>query len=348
MNTSLVPALKRRRASVDQTLVYMDGPQVITLKGSRKSHWIAVAIDASDAEYPFLCSQVTIDELLRYFDGHVDLRYLFLYSKLKNYMTFDYAKCGVGEFLMTEIVLKEKDLPDKGFFARDHTETISHSTLGVSPSRTSTDEYVVDIDGNWEFPEFSSFGEKMSGVYSFLHAVNTLSELPVRPITEQKSRLEETFNVHPWRGGFSYVNFYEDLYFSIEKVDRLNVREIAYASPGHITLEGSGSTFVEVQKALNAIKSKYSKSKEFYGSLYQFLSKNKLLATSSSDVRGTVVLQNIIKELVENLANSIELEKIDVIYEYSDKNWVVTAKIILSYHRRLVELFKFYAEGRAK
>lgn len=339
---------RRRKASVDRVLVYMDGPQVMTLKGSRHSHWIGVAIDTDGLDYPFFCSQVSSEELIRYFDGHVDLRYLFTYTKYKDYMMFDYAKYNGADIYMSPIEPTEDYMPEKGFFARDHTESVSHSESSLSPSQTSDDEYIVDIDGNWEFPEFSSFSEKMSGVYSFLYSLNTLSHHKNGQLGSKLSRLEETFSSHPWQGGFSYVHFYNDLYFSIPKVDRLNVRKIAYASPGHIALEGNKSTFSDVEVALSAMKKNFSKSREYYGNLHRFLSRNKLLTASADTIRGSASVQKVVEESVTALAKSISLKHVPIIYKYSEQNWIITAKIVLSYFRRINELFRFYAEGRAK
>lgn len=348
MKTESTPSARRRKASVDRVLVYMDGPQLITLAGSRKSHWIGVAVDIDGMDYPFFCSQISSDDLQNYFDGHVDLRYLFVYSKYKDYMAFDYYKYNGDEIYMSPIAPSAEYIPEEGFFSRDHTEAVSAEGYPISPSRTSSDSYAVDIDGNWEFPEFSVFSEKMSGVYSFLHSLDTLSKRPKKAIGSDMSRLEKTFGAHPWEGGFSYVHFYNDLYSSIPKIDRLNVRQIEYASPGHITLEGNKYTFADVEVALVSMKKNFAKSGEYYRNLHQFLSKNKLLTTSAKTTLGSKTTQNNIENFVNALTESISLKNLDVVYHFSGNNWVITAKIVMSYYRRLSELFQFYAEGRAK
>ena len=348
MSTSSVVAARRRKASVEHVLVYMDGPQVITLKGSRKSDWIGIAVDINGMDYGFFCSQVSSEDLVRYLDGQVDLRYLFLYGKYKEYMVFDYATYQGGDAFMAPHPIAENLLPDEGFFARDHTESIKFAENSVSPSQTSDDSYVVDIDGNWEFPDFSVFSHKMSGVYSFLYCLNSLSRLEGKSSEFGLSRLEETFSSHPWQGGFSYVHFYDDLYHSLPKADRLNVRRIAYSSPGQIELEGNKGAFLDVEKALNAFRTNSPRSKELYGELYHLLSSRKLLAAESDVVRGSLEVQRIVSDKVNHLCQSIGLESLHIVYKYSENNWVITAKIVLSYYRRLSELFRFYAEGRVR
>lgn len=348
MSVKPTPTARRRKAFVDRVLVYLDGPQLITLVGSRNSNWIGVAVDIDGLEYPFFCSQVSSDDLQKYFDGHVDLHYLFAYSKYKDFMVFDYCKYNGTEIYMDPIEPTDDFLPEKGFFSRDHTEVVSNGGHSISPSATSSDSYIVDIDGNWEFPELSTFSEKMSSVYSFLHAVHTLSQIPKKPVGIKASRLEETFSAHPWQGGFSYVNFYNDLYMSIPKIDRLNVREIAYASPGHISLEGNKVTFSDVRFALSAMNNNGNRPQEYYSNLYQYLSQSKLLSASVETIRGSSSVQGIIEGQIRALANVVSLEYLDTIYQFSENNWIITAKIILSYYRRLAKLFQFYAEGRAK
>ena len=339
---------RRVKAKINHTLVYMDGPQVITLAGGRNSTWIGVAIDLDTVDYPFFCSQISSDLLQRYLDGHVDLRYLFLYSKYKEYMTFDYSKYNIDGVYLSSIIFKSEYLPDEGFFARDHTEVFSSKESSVRPSEISKDSYIVDIDGNWEFPEFASFSDKMSSVYSFLYSLDTVSKLDRKPLGTQLTRLEETFSAHPWQGGFSYVHFYNDLYLSIPKRDRLNVREIAYASPGNITLDGSQKIFANVETAIKFVRENFAESKKNYQDLHHFLSKNKLLSASRDTVRGSKIIQETVKNLVMPLSHSISLPEIDTIHYLCEENWIITSKIVLSYYRRLIELFQFYAEGRTK
>jgi hypothetical protein len=58
-------------------------------------------------------------------------------------------------------------------------------------------------------------------------------------------------------------------------------------------------------------------------------------------------MQQIIEARARVLSALIGFEGLETLYINTGKNWVLTAKILLSYHRRLRKLFKFYAEGRA-
>jgi hypothetical protein len=72
------------------------------------------------------------------------------------------------------------------------------------------------------------------------------------------------------------------------------------------------------------------------------------LRSSTGTPHGSASVEGIIKEAVEALAKTVSLAHVGVIYVQSEESWTITAKIILSYHRRLTDLFQFYAEGRAK
>jgi hypothetical protein len=68
-------------ARLDQTLLYYDGPQLVTLRGGDEVRWLGIAVDSTLFAYPVFCTQVSAKELSRYLDGHIDLRDLFTTPK---------------------------------------------------------------------------------------------------------------------------------------------------------------------------------------------------------------------------------------------------------------------------
>ncbi|GCE90386.1 hypothetical protein MSKU15_1987 [Komagataeibacter diospyri] len=343
---------RRRKAKISNTLVYFDEPQLVTLSGSRNNKWIAVAVnDIDDFKAPFFCVRIKSHDLQKYFEGKVDLLNLFKFSSTREYMCFDYGDISVenGEVYLNPIIPQDDFFPEEGFFSREHTEDIDFSKEGLSPSEESEDSYNVRIDGNWELPEFSSFGEKMSTVYSFLHSIRTLECISLQTRQETISKLENTFSDHPWEGGFSYVHFYRDLYESIPQRDRLNVDKIQYASPGFIKLDGNRNTFDDLDDALNSMQKNYYNAHEKYSNLYQILRKSDLLRARHDEQTptGTLQLQKIVADLLTAICNDISLRGLENIYKSCEENWITTAKIVMSYFRRLKKLFVFYSEGRA-
>ena len=83
------------------------------------------------------------------------------------------------------------------------------------------------MDERWEIRDLYFFPHRYSEVYSFLFALHEAR-------FGRGSRFSETFRRYPWRGGYSAVNFYDDLYESIPHTDRPIINKIQYSSPGYI------------------------------------------------------------------------------------------------------------------
>jgi hypothetical protein len=336
-------AVRRKSARIDQTLVYYDGPQLLTLVGSRNSRWICVGIPDQGDGCPMLCVQVGEDELNRYLSGHVDLRFLYRFRRGTDFRLADLSTENDGVLMLTAVEPKEDWFPKEGFFSRDHTEAPS-GRMVRGGANGSPKIFTVYVDGEWEVPEFGVFGAKLSDCYSFLYAARALREekpsIPVRGF-------EMALTVHPWRGGGSPLHFYDELYSRMPANDRLNVKSLQYASPGEIQVHGKGEIFEFILLAIRAMGANFHQAEEEYHAVHGFLSQQKLLTAPRNAIRGTSAQQTIVLGRVQRLSELIDFPDLTTLHKYSGENWILTAKIFMSYYRRLKILFLFYAEGRA-
>jgi len=332
--------IRRKRARIEQVLVYYDGPQVLTLTGSRKSKWLCLSVPPAGVEFPIFCVQVTGQELARFMRGHVDLRYLFRFREVKDYRLADLRSEQNGELLLEAVEPPEEWFPAEGFFMDPDTEDNAHQ--GRRPSDRML---TIPIDGEWEFPEFAAFSDYVSDCYSFLYSIDAAR----RGVASRETiaSLTQPLGEYPWKGGASPLHMYRDLYWRTPANDRLNVKKIAYASAGEIALEGSPLIFLEITAALWSMQRNYYDARDEYTALRTFLSKQGLLRASRDTVRGAISTQDIVRQGVLRLSELIGFSGVETLHQHTEKNWVMTAKILLSYHRRLRKLFKFYAEGRA-
>ena len=91
------------------------------------------------------------------------------------------------------------------------------------------DSYRIEIDGQWTLNDLHEFPYAYTQAYSFLYSLMVEE-------TGEDERLRITFVAHPWRGGFSAVNFFHYLYDRIPAPERPNIVSIQYSSPGWIEL----------------------------------------------------------------------------------------------------------------
>jgi hypothetical protein len=61
--------------------------------------------------------------------------------------------------------------------------------------------YRIEIDGEWTLNDLHEFPYAYTQAYSFLYSL-------MMDAADEDERLRITFEAHPWRGGFSPVNFF--------------------------------------------------------------------------------------------------------------------------------------------
>ncbi|MFT8998974.1 MAG: hypothetical protein ABF976_04360 [Acetobacter syzygii] len=344
----------RRKAKINNILIFIDEPQLLTVSASRNTSWLGVAVEKIEGmSEPFFCVRVTKNSLQKYFDGKVDLWGIFKYPSqngkdMREYMAFDFSEISNdGHFYLNPVSIKEDYFPSKGIFSKHHTEEIDLSLEGLQSQSDNDDEYTVNIDGSWDLAEFSFFGNKVSSVYSFLHCIRTLEHANDDVRAKAIENLRETFTNHSLEGGFSYVNFYRDLQYNVPANDRLEVKEIKYASPGHIKICGQGAAFDDLADSIRDMCDNYYLARDSYTSLIKIMKSHNIL-DSKADLKGSLALQGELSKYTKELCENISLNGLEDIYKSSDNNWIITAKIIMSFYRRIRDLTEFYREGRAK
>jgi hypothetical protein len=338
-------ASRRVVARIGQIFVYYDGPQVLTLIDNNNRTWIATALPSDEKfEYPVFCVQVPKVQLSRYLRGHVDLRYLFRFCPQSEYRVADLAPMEGQEITLRPAKPNSDWFPEEGFFATDHTEPGANEIKSHQPTMT------VKIDGKWEFPEFAAFSGRMSDCYSFLYMMSAAEIGEVDHDDEDVSdvpSIDLPIEDYPWKRGGSSRSFYRAAYSRVPANDRLNVQRIAYNSPGTIDLGGNPEIIAKIVSNLNSMEEHFHTAREEYAALHTFLSHQKLLGAPADTARGDLKTQEIVSDRVRTLADLISFEGVEALYAQSHDNWIRTAKIIMSYYRRLRDLFQFYAEGRA-
>ena len=94
----------------------------------------------------------------------------------------------------------------------------------------SSDTYTIRIDGTWTLEDLHVFPHKFEQVYYFIHSLDMqLDEY-------DQERVDLAYKSMPWFGGYSAVNFYNQLKYITPKQRRPKIISISYSSPGWIEL----------------------------------------------------------------------------------------------------------------
>lgn len=209
----------------------------------------------------------------------------------------------------------------------------------------------LSLDGEWSLLELSGFGRQYIQAYCFLYALSfnghpADDSFPDDPDTE---RVAAAFRMFPWKGGWSAVDFYEQLRISVPPKHRPKIVQIEYASPGFIELGLVAATA---------------------GTIGYIVKK---VCESINDVNGTY--RNVQKGFTERKLNKLDLRKKELELKMAELEWVqqstgalseamgfddaatlqelspnpvMALKILLSFYRRIRDLAKMQSRGQIK
>lgn len=330
--------MAQRSATYVRTLVYMDEPHLLLLK-SYKTNVIALAVACPPEQAKFIATTVSTKDMEAYTDGHVDLRYLFTYPNQRITYTFDLMKMTNNKVMMSpfEGQIPEAYLPSPRFFSTSHTEEEEDF---AGPVHTQT----LEVDGEWDMPDFGEFYSRYSDVYYFLSASHAFTDEGVD--TEKKKAIKKAFVHTPFKGGFSYVHFYATLPAAIPRAERLRMDKIKYESPGYVNVNGDSDTFAETETIIRSFLTNRAELRKIYEQFHSFLSKGRYLQMSAEEFQGDDSAYAYINHMAASLAEKLSIPSLDTVRSLVENNPLAFAKIILSLYRRLDEASRFFAQGR--
>lgn len=323
-----------KKLSITEVLLAYDGPLVVVaVDGKTDKSYLGINYGDGKHAYLFYFAKVTRTHLQLLFEQRIDVRYLVTKYRQGDFMS---AECWgrVGNLVETK-PLKDFDiswLPESGMF-------ISHE-LSISASAKSK---TVHIDGRWGIEDLRKFSDLVQDAYAFVYALTGAGAASTR------QRMEALFRKYPWRGGFSSVNFFDDLYRLIPPAERAQVRRIQYASPGTIELkmdEGVANSIRGFVASLNEPDSGASKE---YTEVRAVLKKRGWLGKAKDDLHLTPQDEAMLLQFVSRLAKEFGLNSsVDEIVAFANSDPLGAVKILLAYYRRLAGLADYVATGKAQ
>lgn len=333
--------VSKESAKLHQVLLWYIEPEVVLLKKSQLEYIIAVGAAVSNDDASYAGASVTHKQLVEYQSGKFDLRFLMSHAGLRRYWKFELPTEGedVALFRVTRgSDFIARSLPDSGFFSR------SHADIDVAKQSLPDADEKFDIDGSWELGEFSNLYGQVEDVYYILNDLRRYKS----PNTSaaQRGRISAAFQ-RPFRGGGSYVSFYDSIANDNLPMARLHVSGIQYNSPGFVKLKAKKEPFDSLIALLQAYAHEPTTTRRAYLALWKFLSFSGLLKASPD-----ALISPVTTEEMERLAKALEgyLPGIsyDSLKDMAGGNVLVASKVLMSIYRRVEKLFSFFEQGRVK
>ncbi|WP_242201503.1 MULTISPECIES: hypothetical protein [unclassified Pseudomonas] len=201
------------------------------------------------------------------------------------------------------------------------------------------------LDLNWSLEELSEVTHNYTRVYGF--AFSLLGDL--RGSEERK--VQHVYNKFPWRGGYSTVHFFNNLFKGIPENGKPEIEEIKYASPGYIELAVILEAAIHVGVMVAAVAVVYHTAFETYKNLHSRSSQMKLSDVDATDERGMTAAQaGFVKNASERMEQILGLSEQQrcVLDARVDGNKLMKMKILFSVFRRVEPLAEKQAQRKLK
>lgn len=333
----------KRHASYVQTLLYHDEPQLILLRTDRDLNMLAVAVPHSELQHAYFACEVRDKTFAKYMNGKADLHYAFEDAIRGKYYLFNLSDED-GDIVSLSILPSDEAKnpaywPLPGSFSRSHTHP-HEATAKKSPSTK-----VYKIDGTWGASDFSHLYGKTANLYAIF---GTLDRLDTTTGNNEKAYLRESIASRLWRGGGSYLGFFDDLIERVQGINPLEIERLQYASPGVIVLRGNQSVFNEIDRTIESVGANRVALGARYNNLHGILAKERLLSAQRGARFKNPELAKITLAGSHEFASLMGIPKSEAIYEACERNTVVFCKVMLSIYRRAYDLYLFHAEGRVR
>jgi hypothetical protein len=202
--------------------------------------------------------------------------------------------------------------------------------------------YLIQMDGRWTLDDLYRFPRTYEQIYFALDAL-----VPSGSQGDEE-RVARAFQAFPWQGGYSAVNFYNQLKIATPVNVRPKVASIRYASPGWIELSLILEQAQLLAEIVGVVAASIGGCNAVYNKIISDLTKRKLLRIEVEKERISLSREELrlVKEYSEEMAELLQLGSSAAIDARTDKP-LISLKILLSVYRRVRILADYKLKRKA-
>lgn len=205
---------------------------------------------------------------------------------------------------------------------------------------------MLRLDGKWSLEELADATKDYIQLYGFIYSL--LPELSI----ERREEFDFIYGKFPWRGGFSTVNFFNQLFHKIPPKLRPEVTRIQYASPGFIELQELLAVSVGIAAIIKAVCMSINTAHETYRNIQKGCAERKLTKIDISNKELELAQQQLAffeseGKKLDKIFN-FSAAQIQAIDQKTQGNPAMKLKILLSVYRRVEPLAEKQAQGKLK
>ncbi|AVP86020.1 hypothetical protein C7K70_19360 [Aeromonas hydrophila] len=197
------------------------------------------------------------------------------------------------------------------------------------------DNIKLYIDGRWELTDLNVLTRVYIQLYGLLYSLDVADDY----LDEE---IQYIYGKYPWRGGFSAVNFYQNLFSKMPRKYQPSIKSIQYASPGFIELSQIVEVAKEVAEIVGYVSAALIAGNKTYSTIHKGMSERKLMRLNLKSEELSLLekektfIHNSIVEISELMG--IKKETLAKLYFRNESNELAVLKILASVYRRARDL----------
>jgi hypothetical protein len=204
-------------------------------------------------------------------------------------------------------------------------------------------KYTIQLDGIWSLEDLYVFLRTYEQVY--FAAYSLMPELT----EDELESVIYAYNAFPWQGGYSAVNFYNQLKYAAPQVVAPKLVSISYASPGWMELTLLVSVALNIQKVIKSVCESLNECNETYTNIIKGMKDRKLMRLETRRANERIILtapnQKYVEESSRDMANVLQIEDLERIDSRTGHPYR-SLKIFLSLYRRIRVLAGYHEDGQ--
>jgi hypothetical protein len=322
-------------------LIAFDGPLLSLFRREDGIDSLFVWLDCNSKSHRWAVIDISRDCLSDYLTQRMTL--LAVFQKSSSVIVFDQYQGGRYNFIETVWTkLPKIYLPTDDSFLTDDIATEDARKLAIDATKI----YSIKLDGELFIDDLAAIPRLYQQLYSFHYGLEHLSREAVRnTISSLASK---------WNGGFSAVNLFDGLRNVTPSIHRAKIRNLHYASPGHIQLDLLPKMAEKIRMAADSIGSAQAlpQAEELYKQIYKYFRENNISGfedeRSSKENNLTIRQITELKTFVDSFINLLEWYDYKDQFTSLDMGPLPQLRTLLAYYRRLRRLLSYQHAGLIK
>ncbi|GBC61773.1 hypothetical protein DENIS_2735 [Desulfonema ishimotonii] len=309
-------------------LIYFDGPLLSHFKNKNSENYLYYWCDADNLNR-WLIFRVSSQDLTLYLNKEITL-----YELIINPIDGFLYSVDIDENMEYRniFMVQPDDLPESYI-----PEIDSYYEFEILHKENQDKNYRILINNDWKLDDLYSFPRNYSQVYLFIYSLQNLLKKNI-----DFEKLKNSFQAHPWKGGYSALNFYDSLNY----IHRPEISSIQYASPGWIELKLFIPSAISIRKIITSFLDNSDALIEMYNRTIKELRLRRLTKIDARNAYLTPENALFIKETIKKFSQLMDFQYTEQLDNLTE-NPLISLKILLSFYRRVKNLSVYSIEGKA-